>query len=105
LAPQEGDFKRRSELEASAYLRDDHLEIECVLTVLKNAKVSETKSSPSIEFPPSDITMHLGKLLEAEKGADVILSVGGETFAAHKVILAMRSPVFRAEIYGPMSDE
>lgn len=103
MAPQEGDFKRRSELEASAYLWDDHLRIECVITVLKEPRVSETKSSPRIEFPPSDITVHLGKLLEAEKGADVTLSVGGETFAAHKVILAMQSPVFKAEIYGPMS--
>jgi len=104
MAPQEGNFKRRSELEASGYLRDDHLRIECVITVLKEPRLSETKSAPRIEVPPSDITAHLGKLLEAEKGADVTVSVGGETFAAHKAILAMRSPVFKAEIYGPLSE-
>ncbi|KAG2577546.1 hypothetical protein PVAP13_6NG104800 [Panicum virgatum] len=104
MAPQEGDFKRRSELEASPYLRDDHLRIECVITVLKEPRLSETKSAPRIELPPSDITEHLGKLLESEKGADVTLSVEGETFTAHKAILAIRSPVFKAEIYGPMSE-
>ena len=30
--------------------------------------------------------------------------VGGETFAAHKILLAMRSPVFKAQLYGPMSE-
>lgn len=104
FAPYEGDFMRRRELEASPYLRDDHLRIECVITVLEKPRASETKSTPRIELPPPDITVHLGKLLETEKGADVTLSVGGETFAAHKVILAMRSPVFNAEIYGPMSE-
>uniref|UniRef100_A0A0A9FVT4 BTB domain-containing protein n=1 Tax=Arundo donax TaxID=35708 RepID=A0A0A9FVT4_ARUDO len=104
LAPQDGDFKRRSELEASAYLRDDHLRIECMVTVMKEPRVSEPKSFPRIKVPPSDITAHLGKLLETEKGADVTFSVGGETFAAHKVILATRSPVFSAELYGPMKE-
>ncbi|TVU42685.1 hypothetical protein EJB05_09105, partial [Eragrostis curvula] len=88
----------------SPYLRDDHLRIECVVTVLKDPRVSETKSSPKIQLPSSDLAAHLGKLLEAEKGSDVTLSVGTETFAAHKVILAMRSPVFKAELYGPMSE-
>ncbi|CAO2201025.1 unnamed protein product [Urochloa humidicola] len=104
MAPRGGYFKKRSELEGSTYLLDDHLRIECVLTVLKEPVVSEVKSSRRIEFPPSDITVHLGKFLEAEKGVDVTVSVGGEAFAAHKVILAMRSPVFKAEIYGPLSD-
>ncbi|KAL6843200.1 hypothetical protein ACP4OV_026913 [Aristida adscensionis] len=104
FAPQEGDFKRRSELEESEFLQDNCLRIECVVTVLKEPRVSETKPSPKIDVPPSDIAVHLGKLLEAEKGADVTLSIGGETFAAHKIVLAMRSPVFKAELYGPMSE-
>ncbi|KAL6843199.1 hypothetical protein ACP4OV_026912 [Aristida adscensionis] len=104
IAPTEGDFKRRSELEASPYLRGDRLTIECVVTVLREPRVSAERPCPRIEAPPSDLAAHLGKLLEAEKGADVTLTVAGETFAAHKIVLAMRSPVFKAELYGPMSE-
>jgi speckle-type POZ protein len=104
FAPQNADFKNRSEFEASAYLLGDHLAIECVITVIKEARVLETRSSPKVDVPPSDITTHLGMLLEAKEGADVTFSVGGETFPAHKIILAMRSPVFKAELYGPIGE-
>ncbi|XP_047048832.1 BTB/POZ and MATH domain-containing protein 2-like [Lolium rigidum] len=104
FAPQEGSFISRHVFEASANLRDDHMEIECVVTVMKDARVSETKPCPRIEVPQPDITAHLGKLLEAKEGADATFSVRGETFAAHKIVLAMRSPVFRAELYGPMRE-
>lgn len=104
FAPQDGNFMSRTEFEASAYLRNDHLAIECVVTVLKDAIVSQVKPRSRIEVPPSDITAQLGKLLEAQEEVDVTFSVGGETFAAHKIILAMRSPVFKAEFYGPMRE-
>jgi speckle-type POZ protein len=99
-------FKSRREFEASAFLRDDRMVIECVVTVMKDARVSETKPlpSPKIEVPPPDIAAHLGKLLEAKSLADVTFSVGGEAFTAHKIVLAARSPVFRAELYGPMRE-
>uniref|UniRef100_A0A0E0QFV7 BTB domain-containing protein n=1 Tax=Oryza rufipogon TaxID=4529 RepID=A0A0E0QFV7_ORYRU len=89
---------------ASAYLRDDRLDIECVVTVMKEPRVSQTKSSPKVAVPPSDIAAHLGKLLESKEAADVTFYVGEDTFAAHKVVLAMRSPVFKAELFGPMRE-
>lgn len=92
----------RVKLEGSKYIQDDRLIIKCVLTVLKESQVFQTKGSSEIEVPPSNITEDLGKLLGAKEGADVTFSVGGETFQAHKIVLAMRSPVFRAEFYGPM---
>ncbi|XP_066352870.1 BTB/POZ and MATH domain-containing protein 1-like isoform X2 [Miscanthus floridulus] len=104
FAPQDGLFKKRSEFEASVYLRDDRLVIECIVTVMTEPKVSATKLPTKIEMPPSDIGNHLGKLLEEEECADVTFSVGGETFTAHKLVLAMRSPVFKAEFYGPMRE-
>uniref|UniRef100_A0ACD5Z6M6 Uncharacterized protein n=2 Tax=Avena sativa TaxID=4498 RepID=A0ACD5Z6M6_AVESA len=104
FAPQHDTFKNRSEFEASSYLRNDNLAIECVVTVMREAHVSETRSSPKVDVPPSDITEHLGKLFEAKETADVIFSVGEETFAAHKIVLAMRSPVFKAEFYGSMRE-
>ncbi|KAL6659074.1 hypothetical protein ACP70R_003114 [Stipagrostis hirtigluma subsp. patula] len=47
---------------------------------------------------------HFVKLLEEKEGVDVNFSVKGEDFAAHKIVLAARSPVFRAELYGPMRE-
>jgi speckle-type POZ protein len=35
----------------------------------------------------------------------VIFKVQDEVFHAHKIVLAMRSPVFKAELLGPMSDK
>ncbi|CAO2168440.1 unnamed protein product, partial [Urochloa humidicola] len=106
-APDTSLFKKRSELEASGYIQDDRLVIECIVTVITEVRVSETKLRRlhrKIEMPPSDIAKCLGKLLEAEEGADITFSVAGETFAAHKLVLAMRSPVFKAELYGPMKE-
>ncbi|RLN03041.1 BTB/POZ and MATH domain-containing protein 1-like [Panicum miliaceum] len=97
-------FKKRSELEASAYLGDDRLTIECVVTVMKKPKVLESKPRPKIQVPPSDITQHLGNLLEQGERADVTFSVGEHSFAAHRIVLAARSPVFEAELHGPMRE-
>ncbi|KAL6659219.1 hypothetical protein ACP70R_003259 [Stipagrostis hirtigluma subsp. patula] len=86
-------FKTRSELEASAYLRDDCLETPV-------ADYSEVH-----QVPPSDLVDNLGKLLESEEGLDVTFKVKDQVFLAHKIVLAMRSPVFKAELYGPMRDK
>ncbi|CAL4997574.1 unnamed protein product [Urochloa decumbens] len=94
---------QRSLFESSTYLRDDRLRMECIVTVIKS-QCRETRSVPKIQVPPSDITDHFAKLLDEKIGADVAFSVGGETFTAHKNVLAIRSPVFRAELYGPVSE-
>ncbi|WVZ94508.1 hypothetical protein U9M48_040391, partial [Paspalum notatum var. saurae] len=95
---------KRSLLEASTHLQDDRLIIECVLTVTKELRVTKATSFPKIQVPPSDIGEHFGRLLETKEGVDVIFSVGGVVFTAHKLVLAARSPVFRAELYGPMRE-
>lgn len=59
----------------------------------------------SIAVPSSNIGQQFGQLLETGKGTDVNFEVDGETFAAHKVVLAVRSPVFRAQLYGPMKEQ
>ncbi|KAL6659079.1 hypothetical protein ACP70R_003119 [Stipagrostis hirtigluma subsp. patula] len=103
-APQTYHFMERSALESSVYLQDDRLVIECIVTVMRKPRVCENKWCRNIEVPPSDIGEHLGKLLAAGEGADVTFSVGGQTFKAHKFVLAMRSPVFKAELWGPMME-
>ncbi|KAL6882715.1 hypothetical protein ACP4OV_011405 [Aristida adscensionis] len=68
-------------------------------------KSSVEVAAPSfLSVPPSDLHRHLGELLATEKGADVVFEVGGETFAAHRCVLAARSPVFRAELLGTMKE-
>ncbi|RCV38479.1 hypothetical protein SETIT_8G145900v2 [Setaria italica] len=94
-------FKKRSEVESSMYLQDDRLIIECNVTIFKESRVFETISCPKIQVPPSDIIENLGKLLETGKGSDVMFSVGGQTFMAHKFVLAMWSPCITIEEMQP----
>uniref|UniRef100_A0ACD5VH44 Uncharacterized protein n=1 Tax=Avena sativa TaxID=4498 RepID=A0ACD5VH44_AVESA len=90
-------FMKRTVEQESVYLRDDRLLIECDLEVIKETLV--------VQLPPSNLSDNLAKLLEEKKGADVTFSVQGEFFSAHRIVLAMRSPVFDAELYGPMGDK
>ncbi|XP_048526807.1 BTB/POZ and MATH domain-containing protein 1-like [Triticum urartu] len=100
-------FMKRDLLEASPYLQDDCIVIQCDVTVLLKkipaVATATTKTPEEIQVPPSDLLNNLAMLLEGKKGADVVMKVGEETFYAHKIVLAMRSPVFDAELYGPMA--
>jgi speckle-type POZ protein len=88
-------FKRRSEL--SPYLHDDRLTIECAITIIAD---NGAKSPLPNAVPPSDIVQHLAKLLQQKENTDVTFMVGGQAFPAHKTVLAMRSPVFKDDLYG-----
>ncbi|KAK3121320.1 hypothetical protein QOZ80_8BG0650690 [Eleusine coracana subsp. coracana] len=105
FAPRTDLFMVRSQFEASLYLRDDHLTIQCIVTVRKMPQASTTKSLNQIEVPPSDIAKHFGNLLDAEEGADVTVSVGGEKFAAHMdrarcAVACFQSPALWADARG-----
>ncbi|KAK3160740.1 hypothetical protein QOZ80_1BG0063830 [Eleusine coracana subsp. coracana] len=92
-----------SDLEQSPYyLRDDCLVFHCDVIVVKEPMVSETPVASKVQVPPSCLLDNLRELLETGEGADVIFKVKGEAIPAHKIILAMQSPVFKAELYGPM---
>ncbi|KAJ3677229.1 hypothetical protein LUZ60_002953 [Juncus effusus] len=71
---------------------DDCIVFICTVTVL----------SATMMVPKSDLNVHFGNLLEDEEISDVVFDVNGEIFHAHKVVLAARSPVFKAELFGPM---
>ncbi|CAL5005162.1 unnamed protein product [Urochloa decumbens] len=58
----------------------------------------------SIPMPPSDLGDHLGALLDSADGTDVSFFIGGQTFQAHRTVLAARSLVFRAELLGSMAE-
>ncbi|TVU42589.1 hypothetical protein EJB05_09007, partial [Eragrostis curvula] len=87
------------------YVHDDQLTIQCEVSVIQEPQVSETKYISAIQEPPSDLSEHLGRLLAEKEGSDVTFEVQGEAFEAHKIVLAMRSPVFKAKFYGPDCDE
>ncbi|GJN15681.1 hypothetical protein PR202_gb02617 [Eleusine coracana subsp. coracana] len=57
--------------------------------------------------PPSDVGAHLGRLLDSAAGgttSDVCFVVAGEAFPAHRAVLAARSPVFYAQLYGATAE-
>ncbi|CAO2187529.1 unnamed protein product [Urochloa humidicola] len=91
------------------YLRDDCLVIECDVTVIIGKPMlqprSQTQRRCKIIEPPSDLSENLGKLLETGEGSDVAFKVGEEIFRAHKIVLGARSPVFKAELYGPLGEK
>ena len=95
-------FLKRSTLETSDYLKDDCLLVKCTVGVVKSQ--TEGPKIYSISPPPSDIGQHFGQLLESGEGADLNIEVDDEIFAAHKLVLATRSPVFKAQLFGPMKD-
>ncbi|KAF8662685.1 hypothetical protein HU200_056289 [Digitaria exilis] len=70
------EFMKRSELEASSYLLDDLLVVECDVTVIEEALVevlednTVTSSSHHVEQVPSkDLSSSLGRLLEMKRSA------------------------------------
>jgi speckle-type POZ protein len=79
-----------------------------VVVITNEFRVEEapeaTAAAAMISVPPSYLHQHLGNLLRTEKGADVVFDVAGETFAAHRCVLAARSPVFSAELFGAMKE-
>uniref|UniRef100_K3ZEX4 BTB domain-containing protein n=1 Tax=Setaria italica TaxID=4555 RepID=K3ZEX4_SETIT len=58
-----------------------------------------------IMVPSPNLPKHLGELLESKVGADVTFPVSGKSLAAHKNVLAARSPVFMAEFFGEMQEK
>lgn len=80
--------------------------VRCDIIVLgePRAEAAGLPASSFVTVPPPDWSEHFRALLHVGKGADVRFLVGGETFAAHRCVLAARSPVFEAMLLGPMKE-
>ncbi|KAI5016328.1 hypothetical protein ZWY2020_006179 [Hordeum vulgare] len=100
-------FVHWSALEKSKHLKRDSFTIRCDISVVQRVRIQGTIQEAALKFvnvPPSDLNQHLSGLLITGRGADVVFEAGGETFAAHRCVLAARSPVFSAELFGSMME-
>ncbi|CAL4933568.1 unnamed protein product [Urochloa decumbens] len=86
------------------HLENDSFTVRCDLMVIGHVEngAAAMRPLPFVELPPPDIQRHLNGLLLSGEGADVTFEVNGETFAAHRCLLAARSSVFKVELFGPM---
>ncbi|OEL20787.1 BTB/POZ and MATH domain-containing protein 1 [Dichanthelium oligosanthes] len=101
------EFIKREDLDGSKHLRGDSFAVRCDVVVTGEFHAEEAPEVTilaSVSVPSSELHKHLGDLLLTEKGADVLFDVAGQTFAAHRCVLAARSPVFSAELYGVMKE-
>ncbi|XP_051223491.1 BTB/POZ and MATH domain-containing protein 2-like [Lolium perenne] len=92
------NFMKRDALERSTHLKDNCFTIRCDIMVCKDPNTQDVGATMS------DIGQHLDYLLQNKVGADVTFEVSGETFPAHRCVLAARSTVFMAQLFGPMKE-
>ena len=90
-------------LETSDFLKDDCLKINCTVGVVVSA--IDCSRLHLIQVPESDIGAQFGMSLENGEGSDIIFDVAGKKFHAHKLVLAARSPVFRAEFLNATEED
>ncbi|XP_037427546.1 uncharacterized protein LOC119293048 [Triticum dicoccoides] len=99
----------------SLYVRDDRLTIHCTVDVLQEeAGEAATKNCSVSVVPPPSILCDLRKLLDESQSkadktdtrfaTDVTFEVEQTEIRAHRLVLAMRSPVFAAELLGEMKE-
>ncbi|XP_006661789.2 BTB/POZ and MATH domain-containing protein 2-like [Oryza brachyantha] len=100
------NFIEREELEASEHLVDDRFTVRCDITLMTEPSAAADPPAPvaDVAVPPPELQRDMEALLLGEEGADVTFEVGGESFAAHRCVLAARSSVFRAELFGAMKE-
>ncbi|KAL6651430.1 hypothetical protein ACP70R_010355 [Stipagrostis hirtigluma subsp. patula] len=96
-------FVEKSRLQGPPCLDNNCLTIRCVLTVVKQSRTVAGEVNP-IVVPPSSLHKDLAEMLTDGEGADVTFIADGQLFHAHRCVLAYRSPVFRAELFGPMKE-
>jgi speckle-type POZ protein len=76
--------------------------IRCVVTVIHQPRTVRRRKLILATQPT--LRESLEHMLKAGEGADVTFSVGDQLFNARRCVLAARSPVFKAELIGPMKE-
>lgn len=102
------NFMQRKKLEEHPYFKDDSFTIKCTVDILKEFRINVISPAPVTAFnvpaPLLDLQKQLVSLWESGLGVDVSFEVGTRTFSAHRCVLAARSPVFRAQLFGPLKE-
>uniref|UniRef100_A0ACD5ZVP0 Uncharacterized protein n=2 Tax=Avena sativa TaxID=4498 RepID=A0ACD5ZVP0_AVESA len=94
------NFVKRTTLEKD-YVSEGHITLVCAILVIHDSPDHKKMHDSPI---PSDIGSDLGRLLDQGDGTDVSFIIDGEIFPAHRAVIAARSPVFRAELFGSMAE-
>ncbi|XP_024312119.1 BTB/POZ and MATH domain-containing protein 1-like [Brachypodium distachyon] len=78
----------------AAFQSDAEAEVGQIWGNKQSASFKPTRTSAFLH-------QHLEDMLKNGEGTDVAFSVDGQVFRAHRCLLAARSPVFKAELFGP----
>lgn len=104
-------FIKRNILENpdSGYLLNDTIKIKykIELVVMSGGAFCRPEPEaalPTVEIPEPRLSEDLGGLLETGEGSDFTFVVEGEEMAAHRLIVASRSPVFKALLDNDMRE-
>ncbi|KAL6651420.1 hypothetical protein ACP70R_010345 [Stipagrostis hirtigluma subsp. patula] len=96
------EFILKSKLRELLRLNDDCFTIRCIVTVIN---VSRFEAVNKIVVPQSTLHQDLAAMSKHGEGADVTFNVSGQLFHAHTCMLAARSKVFKAQLFGPMKEK
>ncbi|XP_078159249.1 BTB/POZ and MATH domain-containing protein 2-like [Carex rostrata] len=82
------------------FVNDGSFELICSIN---NTDIPHNRCSLGV---PKSLDLHsqIGQLLESSETADVTYRVENRSFTCHRIVLAARSPVFKAELYGNMAE-
>ncbi|XP_078158989.1 BTB/POZ and MATH domain-containing protein 2-like isoform X2 [Carex rostrata] len=93
-----GDYSNL--LSAEDIINNGSFELICTID---NTDIPHSRCSLGV--PKSfDLHSHIGKLLESSETADATFRVENRSFVCHRLILAARSPVFKAMLFGNMAE-
>ncbi|XP_065203939.1 speckle-type POZ protein B-like [Planococcus citri] len=90
-----GDFKKDENFR-NKLLLNNTLTIRCEVKFSDMNNITLHQRDIDIEMPECNLSENIASLFENQTLTDVILSVNGKEYPAHKTILAARSPVFCA---------
>ncbi|KAJ3704866.1 hypothetical protein LUZ61_008571 [Rhynchospora tenuis] len=96
------DIIKRSDLKAD-FVEGDYFTLVCSVTIPSDSHKEVPKQLVNGVVPFS-INENFAELLESKEMADITFEIDGELFAAHKLVLSARSPVFKAEFSGRMAE-
>ncbi|KAK3120552.1 hypothetical protein QOZ80_9AG0689810 [Eleusine coracana subsp. coracana] len=89
-------------MESSPHLADDSFSIRCDVTVIKAIRATRTMTTTAIVKPqhkPSERKPCVAHPKIDPGMTNVVIEVGGEIFAAHRWVLANKSPVFASMLF------